>query len=126
LQTTVHVNSGARATHLFVSQEDSKTLPFYRTIRTLLALVFAFLSAGATAAPDLAQAKMVAQENRVDNSQMGAYRALAKPKYGLSEQIERATDDFLSLITDAKGKPPDPAKVSAAMNLYLEKAQLAD
>ncbi len=35
-------------------------------------------------------------------------------------------DEFLSLITDAKGKPPDPAKVKAAYSAYLEKLKLAD
>jgi hypothetical protein len=35
-------------------------------------------------------------------------------------------DDFISPITDAKGKARDPAKVKAAYNAYLEKLKLAD
>jgi hypothetical protein len=125
----------------------------FRAIRPLLALLFAFLAAGA---PALAQEKKVAQQNGVDNSKMGAYRALAqhiyvdfqkgdlaaaalmakvlervwdkaedyggdtalsKTNHDLFEQIDKAMDDFLTLITEAKGKPPDPGKVKAAYNL---------
>src|SRR5258707_12157024 len=57
------------------------TCPSYRTIRPLLALVFAFLTACAAAAPAFAQEKKVAQTNGVDNSKMGAYRALAQHIY---------------------------------------------
>jgi len=134
----------------------------YRTIRSLLALLLAFLTASA---PALAQEKKVAKQNGVDNSKMGAYRALAqhiyadfergdlaaaalmakvlervwdkaedyggdtalsKTNHGLFEQIDKAMDDFISPITDAKGKAPDPAKVKAAYNAYLEKLKLAD
>ncbi len=141
------------------------TYPSYGTFRPLLALVFALLMASASAAPALAQEKKVAQQNGVDNSKMGAYRALAqhiyadfqkgdlaaaalmakalervwdkaedyggdtalaKTNHGLFEQIDKAMDEFLSLITDAKGKPPDPAKVKAAYSAYLEKLKLAD
>jgi hypothetical protein len=35
-------------------------------------------------------------------------------------------DDFISPITDAKGKARDPTKVKAAYNAYLEKLKLAD
>ena len=134
----------------------------YRTIRSLLALLLAFLTASA---PALAQEKKVAKQNGVDNSKMGAYRALAqhiyadfergdlaaaalmakvlerlwdkaedyggdtalsKTNHGLFEQIDKAMDDFISPITDAKGKAPDPAKVKAAYNADLEKLKLAD
>jgi hypothetical protein len=141
------------------------TFPSHGTIRPLLTLVFVFLAACTAAAPALAQEKKVAQQNGVDNSKMGAYRALAqhiyadfqkgdlaaaalmakalervwdkaedyggdtalaKTNHGLFEQIDKAMDEFLSLITDAKGKPPDPAKVKAAYTAYLEKLKLAD
>jgi len=129
--------------------------PSYRTIRPLLALVLAFLAGGRAATPAVAQEKRVAQTNGVDNSKMGAYRALAqhiyadfqkgdlaaaalmakvlerlwdkaedyggdtalsKTNHGLFEQIDKAMDDFLSQITDAKGQPRNPAKVKAAFN----------
>lgn len=66
-------------------------------------MVLLFLAAYAAATPVLAQEKKVAQTNGVDNM-----------------------DDFLSQITDAKGKAPDPAKVKAAFNAYLDKLKLAD
>src|SRR5256886_13599745 len=139
--------------------------PSYRTLPSFLALVLAFLAAGAAAVPAGAQEKKLAQTNGVDNSKMGAYRALAqhvyadcqkgdlaaaalmakvlervwdkaedyggdtalsKTNHGLFEQIDKAMDDFISLITDAKGKPPDPPKVKAAFSAYLEKLKLAD
>ena len=141
------------------------TFPTYRTIRPLLALLLAFLTAYAANAPAWGQEKKVAQQNGVDNSKMGAYRALAqqvyadfqkgdlapaapmakvlervsdkaeddggdtalsKTNHGLFEQIDKAMDDFLSQITDAKGKAPDPAKVKAAFKGYLDKLKLAD
>src|SRR5260370_1233289 len=136
------------------------TYPSYGTFRPLLALVFAFLMASATAARAMAREKKVAQQNGVDHCKMGAFgalaqhiyadfqkgdlaaaalmakalervwdkagdyggdTALAKTNHGLFEQIDKAMDEFLSLITDAKGKPPDPPKVEAAYSAYLEK-----
>src|SRR6202795_985202 len=136
------------------------TFPSHRTIRPLLALVFAFLTACATPVPASAQKK-----NGVDISKMGAYRALAQhiyaefqrgdlataaelgtvlervwdkaEEYGgdtalaktnrqLFEEIDKAMDQFITPITEAKGKPPDPVKFKAAFNLYLEKLKLAD
>ncbi|HWW19030.1 MAG TPA: hypothetical protein VNY81_10430 [Candidatus Saccharimonadales bacterium] len=139
--------------------------PFQRTIRPLLALVFAFLIACAAAAPASAQEKKVAQKNGVDISKMGAYRALAQHMYAdfqkgdlaaaaelgtilerlwdkaeeyggdtalaktnrqLFDEIDKAMDQFITPITEAKGKPPDPARVKAAFSAYLEKLKLAD
>jgi len=113
----------------------------------------------------LAQEKKVAQQNGVDNSKMGAYRALAQhiyadfqkgdlpaaaemarvlerlwdkaEEYGgdtalaktnrqLFDEIDKAMDQFIMPITEAKGKSPDVAKVRAAFNAYLEKLKLAD
>ena len=139
--------------------------PFQRTIRPLLALLFAFLTACATAAPASAQEKKVAQKNGVDISKMGAYRALAQHMYAdfqkgdlaaaaelgtilerlwdkaeeyggdtalaktnrqLFDEIDKAMDQFITPITEAKGKPPDPARVKAAFNAYMDKLRLAD
>lgn len=113
----------------------------------------------------MAQEKKVGQTNGVDNSKMGAYRALAQhiyadfqkgdlaaaaemgrvlervwdkaEEYGgdtalartnrqLFDEIDKAMDQFLSPLWDAKGKPPDAAKVKAAYNAYLEKLKQAD
>jgi hypothetical protein len=35
-------------------------------------------------------------------------------------------DQFLTPIWEAKAKPPDPAKVKASFNAYMEKLRLAD
>jgi len=43
-----------------------------------------------------------------------------------SMKIDKAMDLFITPITESKGKPPDPAKVKAAFNVYLEKLRLAD
>jgi|SRR5260370_24176237 hypothetical protein len=141
------------------------TYPSHRTAKPLLALLFAFMLAFAAAGPALAQEKKVAQTNGVDNSKMGAYRALAQHMYAdfqkgdlaaaaelgtilerlwdkaeeyggdtalsrtnrkLFDEIDKAMDQFITPITEAKGKPPDAAKVKAAFNAYLEKLRLAD
>ena len=120
---------------------------------------------GCSASPVTAQEKKVGQVNGVDNSKMGAYRALAQHIYSdfqkgdtgaaaemgrvlerlwdkaedyggdtalsktnrkLFDEIDKAMDQFLTPIWEAKAKPPDPAKVKAAYNTYLEKLKLAD
>jgi hypothetical protein len=117
------------------------------------------------ASPANAQEKRVGQTNGVDNTKMGAYRALAQHIYAdfqkgdvaaaaemgrvlervwdkaedyggdsalsktnrqLFEEIDKAMDQFLTPLWEAKGKPPDTAKVKAAYNAYLEKLKLAD
>jgi hypothetical protein len=111
-----------------------------RTTGPLLALALAFLTASAASAPAWAQEKKIAQKNGVDISKMGAYRALAQHKaeeYGgdtalaktnrkLFEEIDKAMDQFITPITESKGKTPDPAKVKAAFNTYMEQLKLAD
>lgn len=56
----------------------------------------------------------------------GGDTALARTNRKLFDEIDKAMDEFITPITDAKGKPPDPAKVKAAYNAYLEKLKLAD
>jgi hypothetical protein len=112
-----------------------------------------------------AQEKKIAQMNGVDNTKMGAYRALAQHIYGdfqrgdvaaaaelsrvleriwdkaeeyggdtalaktnrkLFDEIDKAMDQFITPLMEAKGKAPDAAKVKAAFNAYLEKLKLAD
>jgi hypothetical protein len=133
-------------------------------IKSLVFLLLAFLPAfTATSLP--AQEKKAGQENGVDKTKMGAYRAIAQhiyadfqrgdiagaaamgrvlervwdkgEEYGgdtalaktnrqLFEEIDKAMDQFLTPLWEAKNKPPDPAKVKAAYNAYLEKLKLAD
>ena len=140
------------------------TYPSHRTAKPFFALLFVFMLAFA-AASALAQEKKVGQTNGVDNSKMGAYRALAQHMYAdfqkgdlaaaaelgtilerlwdkaeeyggdtalsktnrkLFDEIDKAMDQFIMPITEAKGKSPDAAKVRAAFNAYLEKLKLAD
>ena len=56
----------------------------------------------------------------------GGDTALANTNRKLFEEIDKAMDQFIGPFTESKGKPPDPAKVKAAYNLYLEKLKLAD
>ncbi len=139
--------------------------PFRRVVRPRYVLFLACLLILAFVRPTMAQEKKVGQTNGVDNSKMGAYRALAQhiyadfqkgdlaaaaemgrvlervwdkaEEYGgdtalartnrqLFDEIDKAMDQFLSPLWDAKGKPPDAAKVKAAYNAYLEKLKQAD
>lgn len=56
----------------------------------------------------------------------GGDTALSKTNRKVFDEIDKAMDDFLTPIWEAKGKPPDAAKVRAAYNAYLEKLKLAD
>ena len=72
---------------------------------------------------DLAAAALMARvlERVWDKEEdYGGDTALSNTNHGLFEQIDKAMDDFISPITDAKGKAPDPAKVKAAYNAYLQ------
>jgi hypothetical protein len=56
----------------------------------------------------------------------GGDTALSKTNPKLFEEVDKAMDEFLTPLWEAKAKPPDPAKVKAAYNTYLEKLKLAD
>lgn len=56
----------------------------------------------------------------------GGDTALSKTNRKLFDEIDKAMDQFLTPLWEAKAKPPDPAKVKAAFNAYLEKLKLAD
>jgi hypothetical protein len=139
--------------------------PSRRFVRPVLVLLASFAVILVAAVSDPAQEKKVGQLNGVDNSKMGAYRALAQhiysdfqkgdlaaaaelgrvlervwdkaEEYGgdtalaktnrqLFDEIDKAMDQFITPLTEAKGKPPDAAKVKLAFNLYLEKLKQAD
>jgi hypothetical protein len=136
-----------------------------RIVSARLIFFFAFLVLFGAVASTSAQEKKVGQTNGVDNSKMGAYRALAQhiysdfqkgdlaaaaemgrvlervwdkaEEYGgdtalaktnrsLFEEIDKAMDQFITPLMDTKGKTPDPAKVKAAFNFYMDKLKLAD
>jgi hypothetical protein len=138
---------------------------FKRTSRPIFVLFAGLLLVFPAVGSNPAQEKKVAQMNGVDNTKMGAYRALAQHIYGdfqkgdmaaaaelsrvleriwdkaeeyggdtalaktnrkLFDDIDKAMDQFITPLMDAKGKAPDPAKVKAAFSAYLEKQKLAD
>jgi hypothetical protein len=56
----------------------------------------------------------------------GGDTALSKTNRSLFDQIDKAMDAFIGLLTDHPNTAPDAAKLKAAYNLYLEKLRLAD
>ena len=56
----------------------------------------------------------------------GGDTALSKTNRKLFDEIDKAMDQFLTPLWEAKVKPPDPARVKAAFNTYIEKLKLAD
>ncbi|HKV61245.1 MAG TPA: hypothetical protein VJO16_04985 [Candidatus Acidoferrum sp.] len=56
----------------------------------------------------------------------GGDTALAKTNRQLFDEIDKAMDQFITPITESKGKAPDAARVKAAFNTYMEKLKLAD
>jgi hypothetical protein len=56
----------------------------------------------------------------------GGDTALAKTNRALFDQIDKAMDVFMTLLTDHPTSAPDAAKLKAAYNIYLEKLRLAD
>ncbi|HEX4543497.1 MAG TPA: hypothetical protein VH114_10030 [Candidatus Acidoferrum sp.] len=141
------------------------TSVFKSKVMPWLSLVLAILIGAVAPGTAHAQDKRVGQSNGVDNSKMGAYRAIAQHIYAdfqkgdvagaaamgrvlervwdkaedyggdaalsktnrqLFDEIDKAMDQFLTPIWEAKAKPPDPAKVKASFNAYMEKLRLAD
>jgi hypothetical protein len=141
------------------------TQSFRKITAPIFASFFALLMGMAGFSVASAQEKKVPQTAGVDNTKMGAYRAIAQHAYvefqkgdaaaaaqlahslervwdkgedyggdtalkkthpDLFEQIDKAMDDFVLPLMDYKTKAPDPARIKAAFNAYLEKLKLAD
>src|SRR5271157_3815009 len=56
----------------------------------------------------------------------GGDMALSKTNHALFEEIDKAMDQFVSLLIDHPSSSADPARLKAAYNAYLEKLKLAD
>jgi len=140
-----------------------------QSFRKISAPIFAILIASffgmAAGSSASAQEKKNPQTAGVDNTKMGAYRAIAQHAYlefqkgdtvaaaqlahslervwdkgedyggdtalkkthpDLFEEIDKAMDDFIAPLMDYKAKAPDPSRVKAAFNAYMEKLKLAD
>jgi hypothetical protein len=55
----------------------------------------------------------------------GGDTALSKTNHALFEDIDKAMDQFVTLLLDHPGSAPDPAKLKVAYFGYLEKLKLA-
>ena len=107
-----------------VAQKNGVDMSKMGAYRALAQHIYSDLQKG-----DLAGAAEMAQvlERLWDKAEdYGGDTALSKTNRKLFDEIDKAMDQFISPITEAKGKPPDAAKVKAAFNLYLEKLKLAD
>ena len=56
----------------------------------------------------------------------GGDTALSKTNHALFEEIDKAMDQFVTLLIDHPTSAPDPAKVKVAYSAYLEKLKQAD
>ena len=56
----------------------------------------------------------------------GGDMALSKTNHALFQDIDKATDQFVTLLMDHRTSAADPARVKTAYNAYLEKLKLAD
>lgn len=56
----------------------------------------------------------------------GGDTALSKTNRKLFDDIDKAMDQFITQLTEAKGKAPDAVKFKAAYNAYLDKLKQAD
>jgi hypothetical protein len=56
----------------------------------------------------------------------GGDTALSKTNHALFDQIDKAMDQFISLLVDHAPSAPDAAKVRSAYTQYLEKLKQAD
>jgi|SRR5271163_3598211 len=56
----------------------------------------------------------------------GGDTALSKTNHDLFAQIDKAMDQFISILLDHPTSAPDPARLKLAYTTYLEKLKLAD
>jgi hypothetical protein len=56
----------------------------------------------------------------------GGDTALSKTNHALFDQIDKAMDQFISILIDHANSAPDSAKLKAAYAAYMEKLKLAD
>jgi hypothetical protein len=92
--------------------------------RTLAQHIYADFQRGDAAAA--AELSRVLERIWDKAEEYGGDTALAKTNRKIFDEIDKAMDQFITPLMDAKGKDPDAAKVKAAFNLYLEKLKLAD
>src|SRR5271155_4695779 len=56
----------------------------------------------------------------------GGDTALSKTNHALFAEVDKAMDQFITMLLDHAASAPDPAKLKLAYGTYLEKLKLAD
>jgi hypothetical protein len=107
-----------------VAQKNGVDISKMGAYRALAQHIYADLQKGDVAAA--AELGTVLERLWDKAEEYGGDTALAKTNRQLFDEIDKAMDQFLTPITESKGKPPDAARVKAAFNTYLEKLKLAD
>ena len=118
----VHAASVAQEKHLprTAGVDDTKMGP-YRALAQL-ALAASQKGDNATAA-ELARVLERTWDKAED---YGGDTALSKTNHALFDQIDKAMDQFISILIDHANSAPDSAKLKAAYAAYMEKLKLAD
>lgn len=107
-----------------VAQKNGVDISKMGAYRALAQHIYADLQKGDLAAA--AEMGTVLERLWDKAEEYGGDTALAKTNRQLFDEIDKAMDQFITPITESKGKAPDPARVKAAFNTYLEKLKLAD
>jgi hypothetical protein len=92
--------------------------------RALAQLAFAAFQKGD--APAAAQLAKILERVWDKAEDYGGDTALKKTNPQVFEQVDKAMDEFITPLVESKAKAPDPAKVKATYNAYIEKLKLAD
>ena len=103
-----------------VGVDNTKMGPY----RALSQLAFAASQKGENAAA--AEMARILERTWDKAEDYGGDTALSKTNHALFEQIDKAMDQFVTILVEHPNSSPDPAKVKAAYNAYMEKLKLAD
>jgi hypothetical protein len=92
--------------------------------RALAQLAFAASQKGENAAA--AELARILERTWDKAEDYGGDTALSKTNHALFEEVDKAMDQFITILIEHAASSPDPAKVKAAYNAYMEKLKLAD
>jgi hypothetical protein len=118
------VAAPASAQEKKVAQKNGVDISKMGAYRALAQHIYADLQKGDLAAA--AELGTVLERLWDKAEEYGGDTALAKTNRQLFDEIDKAMDQFITPITESKGKAPDPARVKTAFNTYMEKLKLAD
>ena len=100
--------------------DDSKMGPY----RALAQLTFAASQKGDTALA--AKLGRILERTWDKSEDYGGDTALSKTNKKLFDEVDKAMDQFVSLLADHPTSAPDPARLRAAYTNYLDKLKAAD